>query len=89
MDPSEFGGGRVAGGDGADGGWKGGKRAASAVCAGLFTRLVFGLQEGDVCLGTVWGGRKGRETRSRKLSMDLCDEQGNVCVQMRGISSHR
>lgn len=57
--------------------------------------LPFALQELEVfkkCTSSMWAlvrysDNSKAEDMVRKLDIDLCDEQGNVCVQIRGFSS--
>ncbi|MCX8131980.1 MAG: SDR family NAD(P)-dependent oxidoreductase [Clostridia bacterium] len=57
--------------------------------------LLFAIQELEIlssCTPTMWalirlseGGRSDGKTQ--KFDIDICDEQGKICVRMRGVSS--
>ncbi len=61
----------------------------------LKTALPFALQELEImrnCASTMWtliryseGGKTG--AKIQKLDISLCDEQGRICVKMKGFSS--
>lgn len=55
--------------------------------------LLFGMQEMEVlraCTKEMWAWVRFAEdsgSRVHKLDIDLCDEEGNICITMKGFSS--